>query len=186
MVFDEVQTGFGRTGKLFAFEHLHIIPDILCLAKGMGGGMPIGAFIASKEIMGSLTFNPMLGHITTFGGHPVSCAAGLAALTLILENQWHLESEKKGRLFKKLLKHQAITEIRGIGLLLAVELKQGFNRDLFFKLCLEKGVIYDYFLFTQTAFRIAPPLTITEFEIEKVVGLIIEAMDEAWLGSYKI
>jgi acetylornithine/N-succinyldiaminopimelate aminotransferase len=130
--------------------------------------------------MRSLTSNPMLGHITTFGGHPVSCAAGLAALNLILSQKLHHSSEENGRLFKELLKHEAIAEIRGSGLFIAVELQKGFNRELFFKRCLEKGVIYDYFLFTQTAFRIAPPLTITKAEIKKATNLILEAMDEVF------
>jgi len=186
LIFDEIQTGFGRTGKLFAFEHFQVIPDILCLAKGMGGGMPIGAFIASKEIMGTLTHNPALGHITTFGGHPVSCAAGLAALNIVLEEELSFKSSQKGEYIRQLLKHQAIETIRGKGLLLAVELKAGFDRDAFFKRCLEKGVIYDYFLFNQTSFRIAPPLTITFEEIEKTIKLLLEAMDDVIFSTGKI
>ncbi|MGD9993493.1 MAG: aspartate aminotransferase family protein [Salinivirgaceae bacterium] len=179
LIFDEVQTGFGRTGSMFAFEHYQIAPDIICFAKGMGGGMPIGAFASSKELMDTLTNNPTLGHITTFGGHPVSCAAGLAALNIIKDENLHLKAEAKGELFRKLLKHKAIQEIRGSGLFLAIEMIPSFKRDVFFAKCLEKGLIYDFFLFSDSAFRIAPPLTITETEIEKVAGIILRAMDES-------
>ena len=179
LIFDEVQTGFGRTGRMFAFEHYQIAPDIICFAKGMGGGMPIGAFASSKELMDTLTNNPTLGHITTFGGHPVSCAAGLAALNIIKDENLHLKAEAKGELFRKLLKHKAIQEIRGSGLFLAIEMIPSFKRDVFFAKCLEKGLIYDFFLFSDSAFRIAPPLTITETEIEKVAGIILRAMDES-------
>jgi len=178
LIFDEIQTGFGRTGALFAFQHFNIQPDIICLAKGMGGGMPIGAFASSKKLMDTLTFNPVLGHITTFGGHPVSCAAGLAALQVILDESLDKAATPKGNLFRDLLKHAAIMDIRGKGLFMAVELDAAFDRDLFFKKCLEKGIMYDYFLFTQTAFRIAPPLTITGEEIHQTVALLLEAMDE--------
>jgi acetylornithine/succinyldiaminopimelate/putrescine aminotransferase len=179
LIFDEVQTGFGRTGRMFAFEHYHIAPDIICFAKGMGGGMPIGAFASSKELMDTLTNNPTLGHITTFGGHPVSCAAGLAALNIIKDEKLHFKAEAKGELFRKLLKHKAFQEIRGSGLFLAIEMNPSFKRDVFFAKCLEKGLIYDFFLFSDSAFRIAPPLTITETEIEKVAGIILQAMDES-------
>lgn len=179
LIFDEVQTGFGRTGRMFAFEHYQIAPDIICFAKGMGGGMPIGAFASSKELMDTLTNNPTLGHITTFGGHPVSCAAGLAALNIIKDENLHLKAEAKGELFRKLLKHKAIQEIRGSGLFLAIEMSPSFKRDVFFAKCLEIGLIYDFFLFSDSAFRIAPPLTITETEIEKVAGIILQAMDES-------
>jgi acetylornithine/succinyldiaminopimelate/putrescine aminotransferase len=179
LIFDEVQTGFGRTGSMFAFEHYQIAPDIICFAKGMGGGMPIGAFASSKELMDTLTNNPTLGHITTFGGHPVSCAAGFAALNIIKDENLHLKAMAKGELFRKLLKHKAIQEIRGSGLFLAIEMIPSFKRDVFFAKCLEKGLIYDFFLFSDSAFRIAPPLTITETEIEKVAGIILRAMDES-------
>lgn len=179
LVFDEIQTGFGRTGRMFAFEHYQIAPDIICFAKGMGGGMPIGAFVSSKELMDTLTNNPTLGHITTFGGHPVSCAAGLAALNIIKDENLHRKAEEKGELFRKLLQHNAILEIRGKGLFLAIEMIPSFKRDAFFARCLEKGLIYDFFLFSDTAFRIAPPLTITPNEIEKVAGIILQAMNES-------
>lgn len=178
LIFDEIQTGFGRTGSMFAFEQYKVIPDILCLAKGMGGGMPIGAFISSKAIMDTLTNNPALGHITTFGGHPVSCAAGLASLNIIAHEKLHEASNTKGQLFRTLLKHPHIDHIRGSGLFLAVEMKTSVDLADFFKKCLSKGIIYDFFLFTQTAFRIAPPLTITNSEIELICNLLLEAMNE--------
>lgn len=177
LVFDEIQTGFGRTGKLFAFEHYNIIPDILCIAKGMGGGMPIGAFVSSKEIMATLTINPVLGHITTFGGHPVSCAAGLAALEVVLEEGLPEKANDKGELIRKLLKHKAIDHLRGAGLFIAVELKSEYDIDLFLEKCLEVGLIFDLFLFNRTSFRIAPPLTTTNQEIELIVDKLIQALD---------
>jgi len=178
LIFDEIQTGFGRTGKMFAFEHYNIVPDILCTAKGMGGGMPIGAFIASRKIMQTLTINPALGHITTFGGHPVSSAAGLASLNVILNDNLHIEANRKGQMFRDLLQHNLIDHIRGKGLFLAVELKSVVNPDRFFEICLEKGIIYDFFLFTRSAFRIAPPLTITDTEIQNIAKLLLDAMNE--------
>lgn len=178
LIFDEVQTGFGRTGEMFAFMHYNIKPDIICCAKGMGGGMPIGAFISSKEIMDTLTVNPALGHITTFGGHPVSCAAGLASLNLICDEQLHIKANSKGEKFRQLLKHPLIENIRGKGLFLAVEMNTKVDADRFFELCLDMGIIYDFFLFTKSAFRIAPPLTITESEIEKISQMLLKAMDK--------
>ena len=178
LVFDEIQTGFGRTGKLFAFEHYGVVPDIICLAKGMGGGMPIGAFISSKAIMDTLTNNPALGHITTFGGHPVSCAAGFASLNIIIEEKLHNSANEKGQKFRDLLQHKLIDHIRGKGLFLAVELKPEVNADRFFEICLAKGIIYDFFLFTHSAFRIAPPLIISDKEIVKISKLLISALDE--------
>ncbi len=178
LVFDEIQTGFGRTGKMFAFEHYGVVPDILCTAKGMGGGMPIGAFISSKQIMDTLTINPALGHITTFGGHPVSCAAGLASLMVIKNDKLHINANNKGQLFRNLLNHRLIDHIRGKGLFMAVEMKPEVDMDKFYEICLSKGIIYDFFLFSRTAFRIAPPLTITDTEIEKISKLLLKAMDE--------
>jgi len=183
LFFDEIQTGFGRTGKMFAFEHYQVVPDILCLAKGMGGGMPIGAFVSSKSVMDTLTNNPALGHITTFGGHPVSCAAGLASLNIIKTESLHIEANIKGQMFRNLLKHKLIDQIRGKGLFLAVEMNPNVDMNKFFKICLSKGIIYDFFLFTQTAFRIAPPLTITSNEIVLVSQLLMEAMNETLLDN---
>jgi len=173
LIFDEVQMGFGRTGKLFAFEHFDVTPDILCLAKGMGGGMPIGAFVSSKEHMLMLTHNPALGHITTFGGHPVSCAAALASLEVIIEEQLTEQADEKGRLFKtELEKHPLVDHIRQIGLMLAVELIPGYDVSKFIKMLQKNGLIVDQFLFNSTSFRIAPPLTITNDEI----GLVIDKL----------
>ncbi len=177
LVFDEIQTGFGRTGKLFAFEHYGVIPDILCIAKGMGGGMPIGAFVASKEIMDTLTVNPALGHITTFGGHPVSCAAGLAALEVVLDEDLQELANAKGDKLRKALKHTAIDHIRGKGLFLAVELKSQYDVDEFLNKCLEVGLVFDLFLFNRTSFRIAPPLTVTDAEIEIINSKLLEALN---------
>lgn len=176
LIFDEIQTGFGRTGKLFAFEHFDIVPDILLLAKGMGGGMPIGAFIASKEIMDAIKDNPILGHITTFGGHPVSCAAGLASLNTILDEDLIKDVAKKEALFKNLLIHPKIKEIRGLGLMLAIQLSSFNEVEHVSKKCIEQGVIIDWFLHCDTALRIAPPLTITADEIKFACKTILNVI----------
>ncbi len=179
LIFDEVQTGFGRTGTLFAFEQFNIIPDIMAIAKAMGGGMPIGAFVSSKKIMDTLKFNPALGHITTFGGHPVSSAAALASLNIILEENFASEANRKGELFKKYLKHTAIKTIRGKGLFLSVELENAEQVAKLHEICIQKGIIFDMFLFCDNAFRIAPPLIITDEEIENISNLLLQAIDEA-------
>ena len=178
LIFDEVQMGFGRTGKLFAFEHFDVAPDILCLAKGMGGGMPIGAFVSSKEYMLTLTHNPALGHITTFGGHPVSCAAALASLEVIIEDRLYEKANAKGDLFKtKIEKHSIVDHIRKIGLMLGVELKDGYSVSKLIKILQKNGLIVDQFLFNNTSFRIAPPLTINEDEIELSIEKVINSLD---------
>lgn len=174
LVFDEIQSGFGRTGKMFAFEHYNIVPDILLLAKGIGGGMPIGAFISSLEIMSVLSFNPILGHMTTFGGHPVCCAAGLATLKTLLDEKIVDQVEAKGELFKQLLQHPAITEIRGKGLMLAVGFDSFETNKAIIDACIEDGIISDWFLHCSDAMRIAPPLTITEEEIKKACEIILK------------
>lgn len=177
LILDEIQTGFGRTGKLFGFEHFNIIPDILLLAKGMGGGMPIGAFISSTEIMGVLKENPMLGHITTFGGHPVSCAAGLANLEVILEENLFEDVPAKELLFRSCLKHPGIKEVRGMGLMLSIQLNSFEQVENISRRCVDKGIIIDWFLHCDTAMRIAPPLIITEEEIRKACEVIIDAVE---------
>lgn len=177
LILDEIQTGFGRTGKLFAFEHYQIVPDILLLAKAMGGGMPIGAFIASKTIMDVLKENPILGHITTFGGHPVSCAAALASLNVILDDNLMEGISEKENLFKTLLVHPKIKEIRGKGLMLAIQLDTFNNVENIGKQCIENGLIIDWFLHCDTALRIAPPLTITTTEIKKACEIILQAIE---------
>jgi acetylornithine/succinyldiaminopimelate/putrescine aminotransferase len=177
LILDEIQTGFGRTGKLFGFENFNISPDILLLAKGMGGGMPIGAFISSHEIMSALKENPILGHITTFGGHPVSCAAGLANLEVILEENLINDVEIKESLFKKYLQHPEIKEIRGKGLMLSIQLSSFKQVEYVSNYCSDKGIIIDWFLHCDTAMRIAPPLIISEEEIKIACTIVLEALD---------
>jgi acetylornithine/succinyldiaminopimelate/putrescine aminotransferase len=175
LILDEIQAGFGRTGKLFAFEHFGIVPDVLVLAKAMGGGMPIGAFIAPKEIMQSLSHNPILGHITTFGGHPVSCAAALASLEVIVSQDW--EVEKKANLFRQLLKHPKILSIRNKGLMMAVEFESFEVLKPIIDKAIDLGVITDWFLFCDNAMRIAPPITISYQEIEEACKIILQAIE---------
>ncbi|MGE0561985.1 MAG: aspartate aminotransferase family protein [Flavobacteriales bacterium] len=178
LIFDEIQTGFGRTGKLFAFEYFGVTPDILTLAKAMGGGFPIGAFIASNEIMGSLKTNPILGHITTFGGHPVSCAAAYANLqTLLTEKELISTVPLKEQLFKDLLKHPKIKALRSFGLLIAVEFDSFETNKAIIDKCIANGVLTDWFLFNDKSLRIAPPLIITEEEIKMACGVILEAIE---------
>lgn len=176
LVLDEIQCGFGRTGKMFAFEHFNIIPDILLLAKGMGGGMPIGAFVASNQLMATLSKDPILGHITTFGGHPVSCAAGAACLSVIQEEKLVESVSEKEKLFRKLLNHQEIREIRGKGLMLAVQLRDSEQLFSAIDRCIEKGIVTDWFLFCDSAMRIAPPLTVTNEEIAEACAIINESI----------
>jgi acetylornithine/succinyldiaminopimelate/putrescine aminotransferase len=179
LIFDEVQMGFGRTGKLFGFEHFNIVPDIICLAKAMGGGMPVGAFISSKENMNTLTHHPDLGHITTFGGHPVCCAAALASLNVILDENLHQKANLKGELFVKIISpHASVKQIRQKGLMLGVELKPEFNVTLLIDLFFQEGIVVDQFLFNDSSFRIAPPLTITDEEINEVSGTILKCLDK--------
>jgi acetylornithine/succinyldiaminopimelate/putrescine aminotransferase len=179
LILDEIQTGFGRTGTLFAFEHYEIIPDVLLCAKGMGGGMPLGAFIASRELMNCLSNNPVLGHITTFGGHPVSCAAGLASLEVIQQEKLIEKVENKRALFLELLKHPAIVEIRSSGLLIALDFgNEALNMQII-AACKEKGVISDWFLFNNHSMRLAPPLTISEDEIRQGCAVIRECINRS-------
>lgn len=178
LVFDEVQSGFGRTGELFAFQREGIQPDIVTLAKGMGGGMPIGAFVSNIEIMGALKENPILGHITTFGGHPVSCAAALASLEVILKDELWKNAAKGEKLFKEHLQHPLIHEVRGTGYMLAVQLDTFDRVQKVINHCLENGVITDWFLFNETALRIAPPLTISDDEIIRACRIIIEGIEK--------
>ncbi|NOY49288.1 MAG: aspartate aminotransferase family protein [Chlorobi bacterium] len=179
LIVDEVQMGFGRTGKMFGFEHFDIEPDIVCFAKGLGGGMPIGAFVSSKENMNLLTFNPALGHITTFGGHPVSSASALASLKLILDEGLHKKSNDKGLLIASgLEKHPKIKTIRRIGLMLGVELKSDFSAARMVKILQGHHLIVDQFLFNESSFRIAPPLTITEDEIRVVIEMLNACLDD--------
>jgi acetylornithine/N-succinyldiaminopimelate aminotransferase len=177
LILDEIQCGFGRTGKMFGFEHYDIIPDVLLLAKGIGGGMPIGAFISSTEIMSSLATNPILGHITTFGGHPVSCAAGLATLKTIVNGNIVNEVTAKGDLFKELLVHPKIHSVRGKGLMLAVEFDSFETNKKIIDGCIADGLITDWFLHCSNSMRIAPPLIITVAEIEEACVIIKRNID---------
>ncbi len=160
LIMDEIQTGMGRTGSLLASEHYGVVPDILCLAKSFGGGMPLGAFIAPKAMMSKLTFDPPLGHITTFGGHPVSCAAGLAAQKVVERDGLMEHSLLMGQRYRAGLKHPLIKSIRGKGLFLAVVLKEGVDVGSFISKAFENGLVIDQFLFSDDSFRIAPPLII--------------------------
>ena len=177
LILDEIQAAFGRTGKLFAFENFGIQPDILLLAKALGGGMPMGAFIAKKEVMSALKQNPILGHITTFGGHPVCCSAGLASLEVLLEENLVEQANEKGKLFTSLLVHPLIREVRGIGLMMSMQLDSFAQVEKVSELCRERGVVIDWFLHCETAMRIAPPLTIKEEEIRKTCAVILDALD---------
>ncbi len=178
LIFDEIQMGFGRSGEMFACVKYGVTPDILCLAKALGGGMPLGAFVSDHNTMNLLTHNPVLGHITTFGGHPVCCAAGLAAMNFLEENNLVAEVERKGALFESLVVgHPKVQEIRRCGLLLAVELG---SSEAYFRLLdifIEAGILSDCFLFCESAFRISPPLTITEEEIRSCATLICDCLD---------
>jgi acetylornithine/succinyldiaminopimelate/putrescine aminotransferase len=176
LILDEIQAGFGRTGRLWGFEQYGIVPDILLLGKALGGGMPLGAFVADKSTMWVLTGAPVLGHITTFGGHPVSCAAGLAGLQVLLEEGWMQEVRKKEALFRELLVHPAIKAVRSSGLLMAVEFESyAINKGIIDR-CIEKGLLTDWFLFAPHCMRIAPPLLITEEEIRKACGIILSCI----------
>lgn len=181
LILDEIQVGFGRTGKLFAFEHYGIVPDILTLAKSIAGGMPMGAFISDRKIMKSLSFEPMLGHITTFGGHPVCCAAAIENINILLEEKIIEEVEAKGVLLQKLIAHQSIKEIRRIGLMFAIEFDTAERVEKIFSKCLEKGVITFWFLSCKNSFRLAPPLNISFDEIETVASLIKSSIQEVAL-----
>ncbi len=178
LIVDEIQTGFGRTGSLFRFQEINVLPDILLLGKALGGGMPMGAFIASKNLMDQFSENPVLGHITTFGGHPVCCTAGLASLEVLINNTIINSVKEKELLFRKLLQHPAILSINSCGLLMALQFE---NYDLNKKIidqCILNGVFTDWFLFAPHCLRIAPPLTITQEEIRSACALIIKSIDE--------
>ena len=176
---DEIQPGFGRTGKLFGFEHFGIVPDILVMGKGMASGMPVGAFTAAHEVMELLKDNPKLGHVTTFGGNPVIAAASLATLKELLETDLMAQVYEKEKLFRKLLQHPRILEIRGRGLMLAPMLE---SADLATKVILEcknRGLILFWLLFEGRALRITPPLTISNQEIEEGCRIILDVLDQA-------
>lgn len=177
LVLDEIQCGLGRNGTLFGFEQFGIVPDILLLGKALGGGMPMGAFIANRDIMWSLTNNPVLGHMTTFGGHPVICAAGMAGFKVLLEEKLTDSVKAKEALFKQYLKHPAIKAIRSQGLMMAVELESFAVNKKVIDACIEKGVMTDWFLFAPQCMRIAPPLIITEEEIKFACDIILDVLN---------
>lgn len=176
LIFDEIQCGFGRTGNLWGFEHYGIVPDIVLLGKALGGGMPLGAFISSHANMQCFTDNPVLGHITTFGGHPVSCAAGLAAMQELLNGGIIATVAAKAQLFQSHLVHPSIKAIRYKGLLMAIELESSDAVMQTLTRCIQKGVFSDWFLFAPNCIRIAPPLTITEDEIRKAAAILLECI----------
>ncbi len=177
LVLDEIQAGFGRTGTLWAFEQYGIVPDILLLGKALGGGMPLGAFIASHKLMNTLTHDPVLGHITTFGGHPVCCAAGLAGMQALLEEKRTDEVAAKAQLFRDLLKNRLIKDVRTAGLLIAVEFESFEINKKIIDRCIENGLITDWFLFAPECMRIAPPLVISEDEIRQACAMILSACE---------
>ncbi len=176
LILDEAQTAFGRCGSMFAFEQYGIVPDILLLAKAFGGGMPLGAFIADRALMYELAENPVLGHITTFGGHPVSCAAGLAALRAIQEEKLIEQVEAKGQLFEQMLKHPRIKSIRRRGLMMAMEFDSYEQNKKIIDLCIANGVLTDWFLFAPQCMRIGPPLIITEDQIRMACEVILSSI----------
>lgn len=178
LVFDEIQTGCGRTGTLFGFEGPGVVPDILLLAKGLGGGMPLGVFVASKNTMEALAHDPVLGHITTFGGHPVSCAAALASLQVLTEGKlWEAVPAREARFRQALEGHRAVRDLRSAGLMMAVELDSAAAVQQAMARCLELGVLTDWFLFAGNCLRIAPPLIISDREIDQACEALIRALD---------
>ena len=178
LIFDEIQTGFGRTGAMFSLQKYRVVPDILTLAKALGGGMPLGAVVASQDLMKAFMSNPVLGHITTFGGHPVSCAAALASLKLLLRESWvSCVNEKSAIFVEKLREHRLVKEIRAEGLLIAVDLKDEELAKEIMPLLIDEGVLSDWFLFCPTAFRIAPPLIINIEEINYATERIVRALE---------
>jgi len=180
LVFDEIQSGMGKTGKMFAFEHYQITPDILLLGKALGAGMPIGAIVANRNLMSLFADNPILGHITTFGGHPVVAAAANAGILSLLSSNLLSEVAEKEAVFRKKLVHPAIKNISGKGLMLAVELDSFDNNLKVIQTCLAAGLITDWFLFANKKIRIAPPLTITKEEIEHACFIIIKALNQVY------
>ncbi|MBS1946453.1 MAG: aspartate aminotransferase family protein [Bacteroidetes bacterium] len=176
LVLDEIQTGFGRTGVLWGFEPYEVVPDILLLGKALGGGMPLGAFIADRIRMGQLTENPILGHITTFGGHPVCCSSGMASMKVLLEENWIALVKSKEKLFRQLLVHPKIKAVRSSGLLIAVEFESFEVNKKVIDTCIANGVLTDWFLFAPNCMRIAPPLIISEGEINIACEIILKAL----------
>ncbi|MFL5741730.1 MAG: aspartate aminotransferase family protein [Flavisolibacter sp.] len=175
LVLDEIQTGFGRTGKLWAFEHTGIVPDILLLGKALGGGLPLGAFIASKDMMDQLSDHPVLGHITTFGGHPLCCAAGMAAFSVLLDEELRKRSAENEKKFKSNLQHPSIKEVHSMGCWLALDFGSFERCKKIIDSCIGQGVVTDWFLFAPHCLRISPPLTISDTEIDEACSVIVKA-----------
>jgi acetylornithine/succinyldiaminopimelate/putrescine aminotransferase len=178
LIVDEIQTGFGRTGTLWGFQQFKVVPDIVLLGKALGGGMPLGAFVANRKLMKSFMNNPVLGHITTFGGHPVCCAAGLAAFQVLLKDKIVDVVHHKETLFHKYLHHPRVKAIRSLGLLLAIEFENENACKRVVGSCIKKGVLTDWFLFAPHCMRVAPPLTISEKEIRKSCAIVAKAISE--------
>lgn len=174
LVLDEIQCGFGRNGSLWAFEQFDVVPDILLLGKALGGGMPLGAFVADKKLMDTLSYNPVLGHINTFGGHPVSCAAGLAAFQVLINDQLIADVKRKEALFLTQLNHPNIKSINSAGLMMAVQFDSFETNKKIIDACIEEGVFTDWFLFAANALRIVPPLNISDEEIIKACQVIVQ------------
>ena len=181
LIFDEIQSGFGRTGSLFAFEQMGVVPDVLLVGKALGGGMPLGAFISSHKLMSTLTVSPVLGHITTFGGHPVSCAAGKKAFEILTEQKWIDTVPSKSKLLQTLLVHPAIVQMQGIGLWFSLQFSSDTLAQKVAHACVQNGLITDWFLFAPDRIRVAPPLIITETEIRDACAIITNAIDQVLL-----
>lgn len=177
LILDEIQAGFGRTGSLWAFEQYDIVPDILLLGKALGGGMPLGAFIADRKLMSTLTYDPVLGHITTFGGHPVSCAAGKAAFEILTGNNMIAEVKEKEKILREELNHTAIVEKKFHGLWMSLQFKDAETNQKIVHQCVKNGLITDWFLFAPDRLRIAPPLTITVDDLKEVCGVILRSVE---------
>ena len=182
LIFDEIQSGFGRTGSLFAFEQMGVVPDVLLVGKALGGGMPLGAFISSHKLMSTLTVAPVLGHITTFGGHPVSCAAGKKAFEILLQEKYIDTVAAKSELLQSLLVHPAIVQMQGIGLWFSLQFSSDMLAQKVAHTCVQNGVITDWFLFAPDCIRVAPPLIITETEIRAACGIILQSIDQVLLA----
>ena len=181
LIFDEIQSGFGRTGSLFAFEQMGVVPDVLLVGKALGGGMPLGAFISSHKLMSTLTVAPVLGHITTFGGHPVSCAAGKKAFEILLQEKYIDTVAAKSELLQSLLVHPAIVQMQGIGLWFSLQFSSDALAQKVAHTCVQNGVITDWFLFAPDCIRVAPPLIITEAEIRAACTIILQSIDQVLL-----
>jgi acetylornithine/succinyldiaminopimelate/putrescine aminotransferase len=182
LIFDEIQSGFGRTGTLFAFEQMGVVPDVLLVGKALGGGMPLGAFISSHKLMSTLTVAPVLGHITTFGGHPVSCAAGKKAFEILTEQKLIDTVPAKSALLQSLLVHPAIVQMQGIGLWFSLKFSSDMLAQKVAHTCVQNGLITDWFLFAPNCIRVAPPLIITETEIRAACGIILQSIDQVLLA----